>query len=85
MIKKIIKIGAPWCGPCKALGEQLKAIDSVEIEKIDVDEDPSVSEKYNIRNIPVLIFLNEKDEEVTRKVGMVTASVINDIIKEHES
>lgn len=85
MIKKILKIGAPWCGPCKTLDEQLKLIDSVEIEKVNVDEDWSIAEKYNIKNVPALIFLDENNNEVTRNVGMITATSINKIIKEHES
>lgn len=84
MIEKILKLGAPWCGPCKALDEQLKLI-SVPVEHYNVDENEEIAEKYNIRNIPVLIFLDENDNEVARKVGMVTATTINDIIKEHES
>lgn len=84
MIQKILKLGAPWCGPCKALDEQLKLV-SVPVEHYNVDENEEIAGKYNIRNIPVLIFLDENDNEVARKVGMVTATVINDIIKEHES
>ena len=36
---------------------------------------------YNICTTPTLIFLNEKDEEVARTVGMKTQSQIEEIIK----
>lgn len=88
MIKKILKLGAPWCGPCHALDAQLEMVSSessVEIESVNVDENEEVAEKYNIRNIPVLIFLDENNEEVTRKVGMTTASVILEIIEQNAS
>ena len=84
MIKKIIKIGAPWCAPCKFVDNQLQLIHDIDIEQLNVDEDETLEEKYHIRNIPVLIFLDENNNEVVRKVGAITSTAIEDIIKEHE-
>lgn len=84
MIAKIIKIGAPWCAPCKFLETQLHEINEVEVESLDVDEDETIAEKYGIRNVPVLIFIDENGNEVDRKVGVMTSTAIREIIKEHE-
>ena len=54
----LVDFWADWCGPCKMLGpvlEQVAAkVDDVQIVKINVDEESSVAEKYNIMSI--LIF-----------------------------
>ena len=48
----LVDFWADWCGPCKMLGpvlEQVAAkVDDVQIVKINVDEESSVAEKYNI-------------------------------------
>lgn len=86
MIKRIEKFGATWCGPCKVLGKTLetlsnsKEFDDIDIIEYDVDKYEDLTIKKNIRSVPVLIFYNENDEEVTRTVGAVTANKITEII-----
>ena len=80
MVAKIIKIGAPWCSPCRILDKELEKITSVPIIKYDADDDPEICTEYNIRNIPVLIFLDESNNEVHRIIGSTTASKIESII-----
>lgn len=82
MVNKVIKLGATWCAPCRALSEMLKQITEVPIEELDVDENEEICEKYNIRNIPVLLFLNEKDEELGRTVGNISLEAFYNKIKE---
>ena len=59
----LVDFWADWCGPCKMLGpvlEQVAAkVDDVQIVKINVDEESSVAEKYNIMSIPTLTFIQE--------------------------
>ena len=76
MIKRIEKFGASWCMPCKVLDKTLEQISEIEIVKHDVDEEPELAEKNNIRNVPVLIFYNENNEEVDRLVGAVPLGTI---------
>jgi thioredoxin 1 len=46
--------------------------------KVDVDQDSELSAKYNVRNIPTLILLNEFGDEVGRKVGVQSKeSILN--------
>ena len=76
---KILKFYTPTCMPCRAMGKLLEKVE-VPVEEINALEDIAAVDKYNICTTPTLIFLNEKDEEVGRTVGMVTLSTIQEII-----
>jgi thioredoxin 1 len=57
----IVDFWAEWCGPCKMIAPLLDEIareklDSVKVAKVNVDENQSLSFKYNIRAIPALLF-----------------------------
>lgn len=75
---------AEWCGPCKSLMPILDSVQSelpeVEIIKINVDENPILTNKLNIRNIPTLIVLS-KDSIKTTLTGMQS----KDTLKQHIS
>lgn len=81
MITKIEKYGATWCNPCKMLDKTLQYLpDTIELIKYDVDEHPELFEEKKIKNVPVLIYYNENNEEVTRTVGSITLNKILEII-----
>lgn len=81
---KLIKFGAPWCGPCRAMVPILEELkDKIEIEDIDVDEvDPIVLTNYKIRNIPVLVLVVD-NKEVWRHVGSISKAELESKIKEY--
>lgn len=81
---KILKFYTPTCMPCRALGKILEKVEGAEIENINALEDIAAVDRYNICTTPTLIFLNEKDEEVGRTVGMVTLSDINEIVNNNK-
>ena len=72
MVTKIYKVSAEWCGPCRQLKQELKDFDLVPIIEIDADEDEAFCEKYNIKNIPVLLLCNKEDNVVYRHVGFIS-------------
>lgn len=80
MITRIEKFGASWCGPCKVLDRTLEQISGIEIVKHDVDEEEELVNSKGIRNVPVLIYYNDKDEEVKRTIGAVSLGTIMQII-----
>lgn len=70
----IIDAYAEWCGPCKIQSPILKEVASelggrVKVIKIDVDKNPAVASKYDIRGVPTLMIF--KDGEMKyRQAGV---------------
>ena len=55
----IVDFWAEWCGPCHAIAPALTEIAAayegrMVVGKLNVDENPEVAEKYQIRSIPNL-------------------------------
>jgi thioredoxin 1 len=67
----LVDYWAEWCGPCKMVAPVLEAIaeehgDKLDIVKLNVDDNPVVTQKYGILNIPTLgVF---KDGEVVKEL-----------------
>ena len=75
-MKKILYFSAPWCSPCKTLSPIVDSLSStINIEKINVDNDQVQSAKYNVRNVPTLILV-ENGLEKNRLIGLQTAEKI---------
>ena len=72
MVTKIYKVGAEWCGPCRQLKQELKDFDLVPIIEVDADEDEAFCEKYNIKNIPVLLLCDNNNNVLYRQVGLIS-------------
>jgi len=72
-IPTAVDFWAPWCGPCKMITPVLEEIAKkypgrIKVVKINSDENPSLSSRYNIQGIPtIILFLDGK--EVDRLVG----------------
>ena len=84
-VSKIKKFSGAWCSPCRVLKQNLATFTRVPVEEIDVDENQEECIKYKIRNIPVLIYLDENGEELERTVGLQTLDQINAIIDKYEA
>lgn len=71
----LVDFWAEWCGPCRMLGPIVEEM-ATEYEgraiigKVNVDENPGVSAKFGIRNIPTVIFV-KGGEIADKSVGAV--------------
>lgn len=75
-VNKLIKVSTSWCGPCRQLKTELKGFNYVPMEEFDADEDETFCTKYNIRNVPVIIFFDKDGNELGRNVGFITKDAL---------
>lgn len=75
--KVVIDFYANWCNPCRQFLPTFEKVSGKEefsdvlFYKCNVDEDSILSNKYGVRSIPTVIFL-ENGEEKNKKIGMMT-------------
>ena len=86
MNRKIMKFGATWCGPCKVQNSILDQLHEekpdVDIQLVDVDteEGETLTAKYGITNVPVIIIFNEDGTEYTRFVGLTQKKQLLEVL-----
>ncbi|HQI69693.1 MAG TPA: thioredoxin [Bacteroidales bacterium] len=71
---------AEWCGPCRMIGPIVEELSSeydgkAIIGKVNVDENPGITAKLKIRNIPTLLFF-KNGAEVDKIVGAASKASI---------
>ena len=82
----LVDFWAEWCGPCKMLTPTIEELaddfsDKAIIGKVNVDQSPSIAQKYLIRSIPSILFF--KNGSVERQlVGVVPKAEMAKIIEE---
>ena len=82
----LVDFWAEWCGPCKMLTPTIEELandfsDTAVIAKVNVDESPSIAQKYSIRSIPSILFFKNGSVE-QQLIGVVTKVEMAKIIEE---
>ncbi len=84
----MVDFWAEWCGPCRMVSPIVEELaneygaDQAVIGKVNVDENPEISMRFGIRNIPTILFL-KNGEVVDKQVGAVPKHLLEEKLKSH--
>ena len=81
----LVDYWAEWCGPCKMIAPTLDEIakdyqGKLKIAKVNVDENPQVTQKFGIRSIPTLMIFKDGSVQA-QKVGAMSKSQLSAFIE----
>ncbi len=84
----VIDFWAEWCGPCRAIGPVIEELareydGKVNIGKLNVDHNPTVSMTYGITSIPAILFV-KGGQVVDKLVGAQPKSNFVKKIEQHK-
>lgn len=76
----VIDFWAEWCGPCRAIGPVIEDLSkeyagTVNIGKVNVDQNPQLSINYGITSIPAILFI-KGGQVVDKQVGAAPRAVL---------
>lgn len=83
----LVDFFAEWCGPCKAMAPALEAVAAelkgkVKIAKIDVDQNPEITQRFHIQAMPTLMIFKDGKVAAQRVGALTQKKQLHDWIKE---
>jgi thioredoxin 1 len=83
----LIDFWASWCGPCLALAPMIEELakeyaGKIIVGKLDVDENPSTAERFQVYGIPTVVMM-KNGKEIDRIVGCMPKNCFETMLKKH--
>jgi len=83
----VLDFWATWCGPCQIIAPVLDQLakdyaGKMRVTKLDVDANPRISARFNIRSIPALLFFKD-GKHIDTVIGAVPKPTIETKIQHH--
>ena len=83
---KLLYFSAEWCAPCKALAPLLERVaETRTIDKINIDEQFELAQKFNIRSIPTTVLVDENEQELERTIGPKPEAFYHKLFEKHSN
>ena len=77
----VLEFSATWCGPCQKVGPIVARLErgGYPIRKVDIEKEPQLARKYNVRSIPTFVLVVDGREK-NRIVGATSESQIRQLL-----
>ncbi len=84
---RILKFEADWCGPCQQMKPVFDKVsknlnDKATFQTINVDDQPSLADRYNVRGLPTVIAVKD-GKEVDRSMGYMNQLRLKSFIQKN--
>ncbi len=83
----LVDFWAEWCAPCRMMNPTIEAVaeafaGKASVVKLNVDDNPSVTQRFGIKGIPTLILFKD-GKEAERVVGATNEQAVARMIQEN--